>query len=207
MPLSAFQDSIGERMMKSYNRPDSAGDGGDTCRYGGQRVRKCHPLVVVNGEIDELNAHLGLCRASAACAASPADDKCGYSTIEAILECVQADLIAVGAMLAVDAGQAPAAAVDDVDVARLEAAIAKVGKDLPPLKRFIVPGGCELACRLHVARCVCRRAERSLVLALDAHLAVPPPALRYLNRLGDLLFTLARLANRTAGAEERLWRP
>ena len=196
-------------MMKSYNRADSGGgggDGGDTCRYGGQRVRKCHPLVVANGEIDELNAHLGLCRASAA-AASRAEAQCGCATIEAILECVQADLVALGAMLAVDAGQAPPAAIDDADVARLEADIAQADKGLPPLKRLIVPSGCELACWLHVARCVCRRAERSLVLALDAHLAVPPPALRYLNRLGDLLFTLARRANCTAGAEEQPWRP
>jgi cob(I)alamin adenosyltransferase len=207
MPLSVFQGAVGERMMKSYNRADSAGDGGDTCRYGGQRVRKCHPLVVANGEIDELSAHLGLCRASAASAAPQAGAQFGCATIEAILECVQADLVALGAMLAVDAGQAPPAAIDDEDVARLEAAIAKTGKGLPTLKRFIVPGGCELACRLHVARCVCRRAERSLVLAMDAHLAVPPPALRYLNRLGDLLFTLARRANCIAGAEERPWRP
>jgi cob(I)alamin adenosyltransferase len=198
------------RVMKSYNRGDSAGsagDGGDTCRYGGQRVRKCHPLVAANGEIDELSAHLGLCRASVAGAAPQAGAQCGCATIEAILECVQADLVVLGAMLAVDAGQPPPAAIDDADVARLEADIAQAGKGLPTLKRFIVPGGCELACRLHVARCVCRRAERSLVLALDAHLAVPPPALRYLNRLGDLLFTLARLANRTAGAKERPWRP
>jgi cob(I)alamin adenosyltransferase len=209
MPLSVFQGAVGERMMKSYNRADTndGGDGGDTCRYGGQRVRKCHPLVVANGEIDELSAHLGLCRASAASAASQAGAQFGCATIEAILECVQADLVALGAMLAVDAGQAPPAAIDDEDVARLEAAIAKTGKGLRPLKRFIVPGGCELACRLHVARCVCRRAERSLVLAMDAHLAVPPPALRYLNRLGDLLFTLARRANCIAGAEERPWRP
>ena len=196
-------------MMKSYNRGDSSGsdgDGGDTCRYGGQRVRKCHPLVVANGEIDELSAHLGLCRVSAA-AASQADDSCPFSSIEAVLECIQLDLVVLGAMLAVDAGQAPPEAIDDADVARLEAAIAKAGKGLLTLKRFIVPGGCELACRLHVARCVCRRAERSLVLAMDAGLAVPPPALRYLNRLGDLLFTLARRANRTAGAKERPWRP
>ena len=191
-------------MMKSYNRAGGGGDGGDTCRHGGQRVRKCHPLVVANGEIDELNAHLGLCRASAA---SPAEAQCECETIEAILGCVQADLIALGAMLAVDAGQTPPASVGDEDVARLEAAIAKAGKGLPVLKRFIVPSGCELACRLHVARCVCRRAERSCVLALDAGEAVPPAALRYLNRLGDLLFVLARRANRAAGAKERPWKP
>ena len=192
-------------MMKSYNRADSnGGDGGDTCRYGGQRVRKCHPLVVANGEIDELNAHLGLCRA---CVASLAEAQCECETIDAVLKCVQADLIAVSAMIAVDAGQAPPTAIYDDDVARLEVAIAKAGEDLPPLKRFIVPSGCELACRLHVARCVCRRAERSLVLALDAGLAVPPPTLGYLNRLGDLLFTLSRRANCTAGTEERPWKP
>ena len=193
-------------MMKSYNRAGGGGDGGDTCRYGVQRVRKCHPLVVANGEIDELSAHLGLCRVSAA-TASQADDSCPFSSIEAVLECIQLDLVVLGAMLAVDAGQAPPEAIVDADVARLEAAIAQAGKGLPTLKRFLVPSGCELACWLHVARCVCRRAERSLVLAMDAHLAVPPPALRYLNRLGDLLFTLARRANRTAGAKERPWRP
>jgi cob(I)alamin adenosyltransferase len=199
--------------MKSYNRADTndAGDGGDTCRYGGQRVRKCHPLVVANGEIDELNAHLGLCLACAGGRvalgeASAATDQANRA-IAGILDCVQPDLVALGAMLAVDAGQTPPASVDDEDVARLEAAIAEAGKGLPPLKRLIAPGGCELACRLHVARCVCRRAERSCVLALDAGQAVPPVALRYLNRLGDLLFTLARLANRAAGAEERPWKP
>jgi len=195
-------------MMKSYNRADGggqSGDGGDTSRYGGQRVRKCHPLVVANGEIDELNAHLGLCLAGAAGAVSRANARRGGPTIEALLDCLQIDLIAVGAMMAVDAGQAPPAAIGDDDVARLESAIAEAGKGLPPLKRLILPGGCELACRLHVARCVCRRAERSLVLAMDAGLAVPPPALRYLNRLGDLLFVLARLANRDAGVEERSW--
>ena len=192
--------------MKSYNRADTndGGDGGDTCRHGGQRVRKCHPLIVANGEIDELSAHLGLCRA---CAASPAENQPECETIEAMLDCIQVDLIAVGVMIAVDAGQAPAATIGDEHVARVESAIAEAGKDLPPLKRFIVPGGCELACRLHVARCVCRRAERSCVLAMDAGQAVPPVALRYLNRLGDLLFVLARLANHAAGTEERPWKP
>jgi cob(I)alamin adenosyltransferase len=200
-------------MMKSYNRAggNGGGDGGDTCRHGGQRVRKCHPLIVANGEIDELNAHLGLC---VACAggrvalgdASAAIDQSNRD-IAGILGRIQANLIALGAMLAADAGQAPAAAIGDDDVARLESAVAEAGKNLPALKRFIVPGGCELACRLHVARCVCRRAERSCVQALDAGQAVPPVALRHLNRLGDLLFVLARLANHAAGTEERPWKP
>ncbi len=195
-------------MRKSYNRADGGGDGGDTCRYGGQRVRKCHPLVVANGEIDELIAHLGLCLAATGMVklgeASAALDQSNRAIAD-ILDRLQADLIAVGAMMAVDAGQAPPAAVDGDDVARLEIAIAKANKVLAPLTRFIVPGGCELACRLHVARCVCRRAERSLVQALDAGQAVPPAALRYLNRLGDLLFVLARLANCAADVEELPW--
>lgn len=185
--------------MKSYNRPGVEGDGGDTGRFGGRRVRKTHPLVAANGEIDELSAHLGLCLAAATAEAG---------AVAEVLERIQADLMAVGAMLAGDAGNAaPPAAVGDEDVARLKREIARADEQLAPLKSLIVPGGVELACRLHVARCVCRRAERAMVAASDAHLAVAPVALRYVNRLGDLLFALARLANRAAGRQERPWRP
>lgn len=185
--------------MKSYNRPGDEGDCGDTGRFGGQRVRKTHPFVAANGDIDELCAHLGLCLAAATAQAGGGAE---------VLEQIQADLLAVGAMISGGAGDAPPpAAVGDEDVARLEREITRADEQLGPLRRLIVPGGAELACRLHVARCVCRRAERAMVAALDAHLAVAPIALRYLNRLGDLLFALARLANHAAGREERPWRP
>jgi len=141
-----------------------------------------------------LNAHLGLCLAAT---------KAQGAVAEALGR-IQADLLAVGAMIA---GDAPRAAIGDEDVARLEREIARAEEELAPLKRLIVPGGCELACRLHVARCVCRRAERAMVAASNARQTVAPVALKYVNRLGDLLFSLARLANHAAGREERPWRP
>lgn len=182
--------------MKSYNRHGGAGDGGDTERLGGQRVRKTHPLVIANGDIDELNAHLGLCLAGA---------EFQTGAVAEALARVQADLLVMGAMIA---SQTPSpTSIGDEDIARLEREITRVDEQLPPLKKLIVPGGTELACRLHVARCVCRRAERSMVAAADANLTASPKARVYLNRLSDLLFELARLANHAADMEERPWRP
>jgi len=188
--------------MKSYGnrKPGDEGDGGETARYGGSRVRKGHPTVVANGEVDELNAHVGLCVVAAESAGGQAPPGLANA-----LGRIQADLMAVGAMLAVAPGQAPPAAVDPSDVARLESEIAAAAETLTPLESFLLSGGCELASRLHVARCVCRRAERAVVAAIDAGHALPPVALRYLNRLSDLLFELARSANRAAGVEDRPW--
>ena len=192
-------DMLG-RTMKSYHRkPNDEGDGGDTSRFGGSRVRKTHPAVIANGEIDELAAHVGLCLAAV--------DAHAPAGLADALGRVQADLFALGAMLAVGSdGTAPAAVIDQARVARLEREIAATAETLPPLTQFILSGGCELACRLHVARCVCRRAERSFVAAIDAGEPCPPEALRYLNRLSDLLFELARAANGAAGVEDRPWK-
>ncbi len=179
--------------MKIYTRN---GDAGDTIRLDGQRVRKCHPLVIAGGAVDELGAHVGLCLAAGRETGSFAD----------VLELVQRDLFAVGAALAA-AGTALTvpAAVDDATVERLEADIDAASAELPPLNAFILPGGSELAARLHVARCVCRRAEREVVAAVEAGCGIPEIVLQYLNRLGDLLFALARRANLAAGAEDRTW--
>jgi cob(I)alamin adenosyltransferase len=187
--------------MKSYQdrKPGDEGDGGETGRLGGSRVRKCHPTVIANGEVDELNAHLGLCLVAAGASYVP-------PCLGDVLRTIQPDLMALGSMLAAEPGADPPAALDEGSVARIEAEIAATAQAMPNLTHFLLPGGCELAARLHVARAVCRRAERAVVRAVDEGISAPPVAVRYLNRLSDLLFELARAANCVAGVEDRPWR-
>jgi cob(I)alamin adenosyltransferase len=178
--------------VKIYTR---TGDTGDTSLFDGTRVRKSEPRVEAYGEVDELNACLGLARAS-----------CADSEIDAILVHLQRDLFALGAQLA-DPGDKIAARVTkaslgDDDVLRLEQAIDRYEAGLPPLRRFILAGGSPTGATLHVARAVCRRAERRMV-ALEP--AVDAVLVRYVNRLSDLLFVLARTVNHRAGAVETEW--
>ena len=178
--------------VKIYTR---TGDAGDTSLYGGDRRRKDDARVDAYGEVDELNAWLGLVRAS------PLDPALG-----AELEMIQRDLFALGAQLA-DIGDALAprvtkAVVDDAHVARLEQLIDRLDGELPPLRRFILAGGSPSGAALHVARTVCRRAERRIV-GLEP--PVDPVLVRYVNRLSDLLFVLARVANHRAGVAETEW--
>ena len=179
--------------MKIYTR---SGDDGSTQRPGGQRARKADPIIAAVGEIDELNSHVGLCIQA-----------CGRQdqTAEA-LRAVQPELLAAGALVAAGRGEAKGPP-DDAAVRRIERQIDAMAAKLPELKNFIIPGGCELACRLHVARCVCRRAERAVVAAVDSGAAVPGVVIRYLNRLSDLLFALARAANAEAGTDDVAWQP
>jgi cob(I)alamin adenosyltransferase len=172
-----------------------AGDGGDTDRGDGQRVRKTDRRIVALGEVDELNAHIGLCLA--ACSAA------GDGEIAEVLRPLQQELMALAAIVAGMAAEA--AGVDESAPARMEGQIDSAWEILPPIEHFIVPSGCELACRLHAARTVCRRVERAVIAHGDGGGQVPPTVLRYLNRLSDLLFALARLANRRAGVEEQTW--
>jgi cob(I)alamin adenosyltransferase len=182
--------------MASYTK---TGDDGTTGRPGGRRVRKSDPLVEANGTVDELNAHLGLCLAQAR------GD--GVEEVREALAPVQSELLTVGALLAAVGADGPAGvSLDAAVVERMERHIDEAAAALPPLASFILPRGTELGCRLHAARSVCRRAERVVVAAADAGADVPPVVLRYLNRLGDLLFALARRANRAGGAEEEPWR-
>lgn len=174
--------------MKIYTR---TGDGGETALFGGRRVRKDDRGVEACGAVDELNAHLGVCRAWAA--GDPAR----------LLAGLQADLLLIGADLAAPEGP-PRVGRDHVGA--LEAAIDRVSADLPPLRNFILPAGGAGAAALHVARTVARRAERRCV-ALAGARPVNPHALAYLNRLSDLLFVLARQANASAGAAEEPWIP
>ena len=178
--------------MKIYTR---TGDTGDTSLFGGTRVGKDDPRVAAYGDVDELNAHLGLARASAP-DAEIADE----------IVRLQRDLFALGAQLADPSGQVatkmPKAALGDDDVERMERVIDHLEAGLPPLTNFILAGGSPCGAALHVARAVCRRAERSMV-ALEP--AVDALLLKYINRLSDLLFVLARAANKRAGAPEALW--
>ena len=179
--------------MKIYTR---TGDSGDTGLFDGTRVAKSDPRVSAYGDIDELNAGLGLARASGV------DDQ-----ISSMLEQIQRDLFALGARLADPAkkiaGRVTKAAVTPDDIARLEGWIDQLESELPPLRRFILAGGSPGGAALHVARTVCRRAERGMVgLGADAF---EPELLVYVNRLSDLLFVMARAVNQRAGASETEW--
>ena len=179
--------------MKIYTR---TGDTGDTSLFDSSRVSKADSRVDAYGEVDELNASLGAARAVL-------DD----GDLSGVIEAIQRQLFAVGARLADPssriASRVTKAAVTPADIESLEKTIDRLENDLPPLRRFILPGGSDGGARLHVARTICRRAERRVVgLGADA---VEPEIVTYLNRLSDLLFVMARTANRRAGAAEIEW--
>jgi cob(I)alamin adenosyltransferase len=180
--------------MKIYTR---AGDDGTTGLLGAGRVRKSSARVEAYGSVDELNAHLGAARAQDA-----------QRWFEEMLSALQSELFNLGAELATVDPRAleKAPKVGDADVARLEGWIDRLEADLAPLRNFVLPAGTALAAALHVARTVCRRAERRVV-ALDAEEHLRPEVVRYLNRLSDLLFVMARSANHRAGESEVEWRP
>lgn len=174
------------------------GDEGFTRRATEQRVRKNDPVIEASGAIDELNSLLGWCLRAAG------DVKAG--AICEALEPVQHELLAAGALLAAaGAPTKPPVAISMDAIARMERQIDAAWAQMPELTQFILPGGCELACRLHLARTVCRRAERRLAAAIAAETRTPPIIMKYLNRLSDLLFALARLANHQAGQAEKVW--
>lgn len=179
--------------MKIYTK---TGDAGETGLFDGTRVSKADPRVDAYGAVDELNAWLGLIRATEL----PSD-------IDDLLVRLQKDLFALGAMLADPAhriaDRVNKARLTDADVARLEQAIDTHEGGLPPLRRFILAGGSNAGAMLHLARTVCRRAERRIVGLGPAGL--DPTAVIYINRLSDLLFVLARYVNHQAGAPETEW--
>lgn len=180
--------------MKIYTR---SGDAGETGLLGGRRVRKSIRRVAAYGEVDELNAVLGVVRT-----ALPDGD------LTALLVQIQRDLFALGAQIADVRPEAPQRAekadFSEGKVAAVEHAIDRAESELLPLQQFILPGGCEAGARLHLARTICRRAERSVV-ALAEQEEVPAAILAYMNRLSDLLFVLARLANQRAGSADLPW--
>jgi cob(I)alamin adenosyltransferase len=178
---------MGHRLSKIVTR---TGDAGTTGLGDGSRVAKDSTRIEAIGAIDELNSSLGVLLAETL----PAP-------VAACLVDVQHDLFDLGGELSIPGSSA----VTDAQVARLEEAVTRFNADLPPLKEFILPGGSRAASHAHVARTVCRRAERSLV-HLGTTAAVPDPVRKYVNRLSDLLFVLARVLNRDAGCTDVLWR-
>jgi cob(I)alamin adenosyltransferase len=181
--------------VKIYTK---TGDAGETGLFGGPRVRKSDPRVEAYGEVDELNAAVGAARALV-------EDP----EIDRELAKVQEELFCVGAELATPHDARARSALPPVEeawAARLERVIDGWDGELPPLTRFVLPGGTRTAAALHLARAVCRRAERRVV-ALAADVEVERSVLVYLNRLSDFLFVAARVANRRARKEEPLWEP
>jgi len=181
--------------MKIYTR---RGDGGETDLLGGARVAKDHLRVETYGAVDELNASLGVCAAAT-----------GHTDLREMVQRVQEVLFALGSYLATAAGRRPPEEAvskprsEDVDA--LEKQIDLLEEELAPLKHFILPGGCQAAALFHVARTACRRAERHAV-RLHREEPLREASLRYLNRLSDLLFVMARVENRRAGVPEIEWR-
>ncbi|HEX7448869.1 MAG TPA: cob(I)yrinic acid a,c-diamide adenosyltransferase [Pirellulales bacterium] len=178
--------------MKIYTK---TGDRGDTGLFGGPRVRKDDPRIEAYGTVDELNAVLGLVRCEPLDA--PLDD---------LLATIQSELFDLGAELATPEPQRLGTrTLAAAHIARLEAAIDQHEAALEPLKAFILPGGTRAAALLHLARTVCRRAERRLVTLADREV-ISADLIIYLNRLSDLLFVLARSVNRAAGLADVPWK-
>ncbi len=180
------------RLTKIYTR---GGDAGETSLGDGSRVSKLDARIGAYGTVDELNSAVGLVLAS----------QCPEG-MRAVLERVQNELFDLGADLSVPLEVEGRLRVTQEQVAALEHDCDRFNAELQELKSFVLPGGGEPAARLHVARTVCRRAERDAFAASTLH-AVNPLVLTYLNRLSDLLFILSRAANAADGHEEPLWRP
>jgi cob(I)alamin adenosyltransferase len=181
--------------MPIYTR---TGDTGTTGLFGGGRVPKDHPRVAAYGDVDELNATIGLARAT-----PPSD------LADPLLEAIQRDLFALGGHLATPDPAKVAKALERATLSperirEFEMVMDAADQELGPLRAFVLPGGAPKAAALHLARTVCRRAERSIVRLAQGG-GVPELFLVYVNRLSDLLFTLARLANHRAGVGDVTW--
>ncbi len=180
------------RLTKIYTR---GGDAGETSLGDGSRVSKLDCRIGAFGSVDELNSMLGVVLAGHL----PAD-------LRAPLERVQNELFDVGADLSVPWGVTDRLRVTQESIDDLERLCDHYNDELPELRSFVLPGGTEASARLHVARTLCRRAEREALLA-SQELEINPLVLVYLNRLSDLLFILARTANAREGKDEPLWKP
>ncbi len=179
--------------MKIYTR---TGDQGMTSLFGGRRVSKADLRIETYGTVDELNSWLGVLR----------DQPTNANRKDFLVE-IQDRLFTIGSMLATDPGNTKVKIpmLEEADVAALETQIDTMEKDLPPMKSFVLPGGNQSVSFCHVARTVCRRAER-LTIALHQQEAVNVLVIQYLNRLSDYLFVLARKIGKELGAEETPWK-
>jgi cob(I)alamin adenosyltransferase len=180
------------RLTRIYTR---AGDQGETSLGDGSRVSKLDCRIGAFGTVDELNSALGLVLAGDV-----------PDALREPLERIQNELFDVGADLSVPWGVTDRLRVEQEMIDRLEQLCDEFNADLPELRSFVLPGGTEASARLHVARTICRRAERDVLLGAQ-EVDLNPLVLGYLNRLSDLLFILARAANAAAGRDEPLWKP
>ncbi|MDR3429143.1 MULTISPECIES: cob(I)yrinic acid a,c-diamide adenosyltransferase [Silvimonas] len=180
---------MGHRLSKITTR---TGDDGSTGLGDGSRVAKDHLRIHVLGEVDELNSQIGVVLA---------EDLPAIASECLVL--VQHDLFDLGGELCIPGR----VALGEAHLLRLEEAVEQFNSQLSPLKEFILPGGTRAAAALHVARCIARRAERALVTLRAAEEGISENSLRYLNRLSDLLFVMARIANQHGGTGDVLWQP
>jgi cob(I)alamin adenosyltransferase len=180
--------------MKIYTK---TGDDGTTALFGGKRVPKSHYRIEAYGTIDELNSFIGLLR----------DQEVNKSSLQTLVE-IQNNLFVIGSVLATepDNTKVKTPHLTESDVQLLETAIDKMDSELPPLRNFVLPGGHVSVSFGHIARTVCRRAER-LVIELDANEKVDSSIIRYLNRLSDYLFILCRKMSADLGVSEIPWKP
>ncbi|NCT75646.1 MAG: cob(I)yrinic acid a,c-diamide adenosyltransferase [Chitinophagaceae bacterium] len=182
--------------MKIYTR---TGDKGTTSLIGGTKVPKSHLRIEAYGTVDELNAHIGLCL-----------DMLTDETSRQLLREVQDRLFTIGSALACDPVKETRMRIPDLkeeDIALLEKEIDRMNEALPEMKHFILPGGHVTVSQLHIARCVCRRAERAVVRLEMEDQEMDNIIIRYLNRLSDYLFVLGRYTGMLLNAEEIPWRP
>lgn len=183
-------------MSKIYTR---RGDDGSTGLFGGPRVSKDDQRVAAYGDVDELNSALGVAR----------EELLAFADLLALVDSLQSELFTLGSELATpDAEKAPKEVprIAAAQVQRLEREIDRLTGELPEMKNFILPGGSRAGAALHFCRTVCRRAEREMVSLVKSG-PVSAQALAYVNRLSDLLFTMARAANLRAGGREIPWKP
>ena len=182
--------------MKIYTKK---GDQGHTGLIGGTRVSKGELRIEAYGTVDELNSYVGLIRSF----------DINNTAVQQLIE-IQDRLFTVGSSLACDPDKEPHLKIPDLkeeDITLLEREIDAMNEVLVPMKSFIIPGGDVAVSHAHVARCICRRAERGCVNLLENELFVDPLVIKYLNRLSDYLFTLARFISHTNGAQELAWKP
>ncbi|MGM0635695.1 MAG: cob(I)yrinic acid a,c-diamide adenosyltransferase [Bacteroidota bacterium] len=187
--------------MKIYTK---TGDEGTTALFGGTRVPKSHIRIDAYGTVDELNSHIGMIK-----------DLSGDEAIKTRLNQIQDRLFTIGSILATDPEKATLKngkerlsipKISESDIHQLETDIDKMNEELPPMTHFILPGGHPTVSQCHISRCVCRRAER-ISTALNGSEPIEPKVLKYLNRLSDYLFVLARKISKDVDAEEVKWIP
>lgn len=182
--------------LKIYTK---TGDKGTTSLIGGTKVSKSHLRIEAYGTVDELNSYIGLCR-----------DLLKEKKSRATLMEIQDRLFTIGSSLACDPIKEPKMRIPDLkekDITFLESEIDRMSMTLPQMKSFILPGGHVISSHVHIARCVCRRAERCCVRLEVESLEVEPVILKYLNRMSDYLFVLARYVAHQSKAEEIPWKP